>query len=104
VPDFNPDREGHVQHRFIVQPNSKFPFQKSVKLEDGRELKFNSEKRFTTSDEKLARELQQEYRKDLVVTRVRHPDVADRGHKYFFGQQPGLPWHKYDELGKKIEE
>lgn len=94
MPDYNPDREGHVQHRFIVQPNSKFPNQDSVKLDNGRELKFNEEKRFVTKNEVLARELQKEYRKDLVVTRVRHPDVADRGHKYHFGQWPEMPWKK----------
>lgn len=104
MPDYNPDREGHVKHRFIVQPNSKFPHQKGVKLDNGKFLKFNREKRFTTSNEPLARELQEEYRKDLVVTRVRHPDEADRGHNFFFGSMPGVPYAKYDELGRRIKD
>jgi len=94
VVDYNPDREGHIKHRFIVQPNSKRPLQKGVKLDNGKFLKFNSEKRFVTYNEVLARELQKEYKQDLVVTRVRHPDAADRGHSFFFGQMPEMPWKK----------
>ena len=94
MPDYNPDREGHVQHRFIVQPNSKFPNQTGVKLANGKELKFGANKRFVTKNEPLARELMEQYKKDVVVTRMRFPDEADRGHKFLFGQWPEMPWKK----------
>ena len=98
MPDYNPDKEGHVGHRFIVQPSTKRPLMKSVTTSDGRELKFNHEKRFTTRDVGLARELQKEYGQELIVTRTRHPHVADRGHTYLFGQWPEMPWKKTKEI------
>lgn len=98
--DYNPDKEGHVKHRFIVQPRSMNPHQKGVELDNGKFLKYGQEKRFTTSNEVLAREIQKEYKSDVVVTRVRHPDVADRGHNYFFGQLPEMPWKNKDKENK----
>ena len=40
---------------------------------------------------------------DVTVTKVAYPDIRDRGHRYFFGQlTKPLPWHRYDENGKRI--
>ena len=103
MPDYNPDRDGWLGHRFIVQPSSKRPNLKSVKMASGRELKFNHEKRFATRDVGMARELQKEYGQEIVVTRTTHPHVADRGHNYFFAVQ-GVPYANYDELGRRIKE
>ena len=103
MPDYNPDRDGWRDHRFIVQPSSKRPNLDSVKTASGRKLDFNHEKRFTTRDVGLARELQKEYGQEIVVTRTTHPHVADRGHTYFFAMQ-GVPYAQYDELGRRIKE
>lgn len=97
MPDYNPDKEGHVPHKFLVQPNSKFPHQKSIKLPSGKELKFNSEKRLTIKDEAFAREIQEEYKKDVVVTRIKDATKYEVGHRYFFGAWPEMPWKKNKE-------
>jgi hypothetical protein len=94
VTDYNPDREGHVKHKFYVRSATR---QKRDKLTvDGKDMKFNHEGRMMINDEKLAREIQTEYPYDLAVTRVRYPDVADRGHNYFF-TVPKMPWHIDEE-------
>ena len=65
---------------------------------DGRDLKFNREGRMLIKDEGLARNIQQEYPDELAVTRLRS---EERGHSYFFGSMPAMPWHKEeDELEK----
>lgn len=87
--DFNPDKERHVPRKFLVQPSSKLPNQKSVTTEDGRELKFDKFSRMSISDEGLARELQSEYKQDIVVSRMRLPES---GHGYFWGSWPEMPW------------
>lgn len=98
IPDYNPDKEGHVDHKFIVQPAWPSEAQKDgVESPDGRFLKYGKEKRFMLNDESVARELQKEHRNDLVVTRVRYPHRSDRGHVYFFGQWPEMPWKKKKE-------
>lgn len=95
TPDYNPDREGHRKHKFIVQPAWKSGMKKKgINLPDGRFAKYNREKRFMLNDEKMARDVQKEHRNDLVVTRVNDPDIADRGHNYFFGQIPEMPWKR----------
>ena len=99
-PDYNPDKERHADHRFIVQSAVK---RKLDHVPDHPELKLNSQGRCVVKDEGLAREIQNETR-DVAVTRMRHPHRSDRGHVYFFGQAPPLPWAKYDELGRRIYE
>lgn len=105
MPDYNPDREGHVDHKFIVQkawPGTSMDMGDSVQTSKGN-LKFNHEDRLVVRDQNLAREIQQAYPRELAVTRVRYPSQADRGHRYHFGQMPAMPWHKYDENGNRIK-
>lgn len=97
--DYNPDREGHAAHKFIVTPALKG--MKDVSLGD-ETYKFGKSGAFLIKDEKRARELQNENHGRIAVTRVRRPGPADKGHKYFFGQMPAMPWHQYDENGKRI--
>ena len=92
MPDFNSDREKHVDHTFVVQkawPNSP----DSVMTSKG-ELKGNGQGRFTVKDETLAREIQKAYPRDFAVTRMRTPKPADQGHRYHFGGWPEMPWKK----------
>jgi hypothetical protein len=42
----------------------------------------------------LAREIQKDHRRDLAVSRIFSNDPADRGHVYFFGQMPEMPWKR----------
>jgi len=93
MPDYNPDKERHVDHTFVVQkawPNSP----DSVMTSKG-ELKGNHQGRFTVKDETLAREIQKSYPRDFAVTRMRTPKPADAGHRYHFGGWPEMPWKKY---------
>lgn len=100
--DYNPDREGHVQHEWIIQPGTTKPSD-GIDV-DGHKLRFGPEGHLRINDPKLANDIRQKYGREMVVTRVRHPSVSDRGHNYFFGQMPRLPWAKYDEFGKRIQE
>jgi hypothetical protein len=93
MPDYNPDREGHHKHKFIVQ--KAFP---SDDLTTGVEtskgvLKSNKQGRMVIAEESLAREIQQDNPRELVVTRMNEDDPADRGHNYFFSM-PEMPWKR----------
>ena len=103
MPDYNPDKEGHVDHKFIVQ--KAWPaHDTSTEVNTSKgPLAFGHEDRFVVKDPALAREIQQDHPADLAVTRVRYPHQADRGHRYHFGQLPAMPWHKYDEQGRRID-
>ena len=95
MPDWNPDREGHVQHKWIVHNATQNRDFKGVKA-GGKDMLFNHEGRFLISDEVVANEIRKEHPMDVTVTRMRYPDVADRGHKYFFAGI-AMPWHKEKE-------
>ena len=102
MPDFNSDKERHVDHKFVVQsawPNSPKEIMTSKGL-----LKANEQGRMMIKDEALAREIQREHPTDLAVTRMRMSKPADQGHRYHFGQTKPMPWAKYDELGRRIQE
>ena len=100
MPDFNPDKERHVDHKFVVQ--TAWPgVEKKIKTSKG-ELDMSAKGRMIIKDEVLAREIQKEHPHDLAVTRMRMPKPADQGHRYFFGQTKPLPWAKYDEFGHRI--
>ena len=102
TPDFNPDKENWTGHSWIVQPATRRPI-KGVEI-DGKLLPFGREGTLRLRDGAVANAVRQKYNKDLVVTRMRRPDVHDRGHNYFFGQMPALPFAKYDELGRRIRD
>jgi len=105
MPDWNPDREAHVKHKWICHNAALNPHSlKSVKTSKG-DLEFDKYGRFMVSDEALAHEIRtsDQGKADVTVTRVRYPDEVDKGHTYFFGQMPPMPWHKYDEQGNRIE-
>lgn len=89
------DRQGYTNE--IIQATTKEDFK--VEL-DGKDYSFGNGFAFRTDDEGLAREIQAKYGRDVVVDKIKMPDVHDRGHKYFF-TNPGMPWHEYDELGKR---
>ncbi len=92
APDWNPDREGQVQHKWIVQNATRNRNFQGVKA-GGKDMRFDREGRFLISDEVVAGEIRKEHPRDVTVTRMRYPDVADRGHRYFF-QCPKMPWHE----------
>ncbi len=92
MPDFNSDREGHIQHKWIVHNATQNRNFKGVKAGD-KDMLFNHEGRFLISDPVVANEIRNEHPRDVTVTRMRYPDVADRGHNYFFAV-PEMPWKK----------
>lgn len=105
--DYNPDREGHAAHKWEVINATKGPLE--VEL-DGKQMKFGKDGAFRVSDPGVAAALRQKYHdKGLAtVTRIRTPDpIADRGHRYFFGAWPEMPWkrgnHGIKEEGKQEE-
>lgn len=71
---------------------------------DGKKMKFGKDGAFMVSDPMVAEAIRQQVGMDAVVTRVRYPDHADRGHTYFFGTLPPMPWHVYDEYGRRVDD
>ncbi len=95
MPDFNSDREGHIQHKWIVHNATQNRNFKGVKAGD-KDMLFNHEGRFLISDPVIADEIRKEHPRDVTVTRMRYPHVADRGHTYFFSVGK-IPWHKDED-------
>jgi len=95
MPDYNPDREGHVPHKFVVI-NADLQPRDGVQTSRGF-LKFGHGERLMVKDESLAREIQQQYGRDLTVTRVRTPEKMEKSHRYHFGQWPEMPWKRKKE-------
>jgi len=101
MPDWNPDREGHTDHEYIVQ-NATRRWIPGVQTQKGL-LKFNREGRMKVKDPALANEIRTSEigKHDVTVTRVRHPKPSDQGHRYFFGGWPEMPWKKkkHEQVG-----
>ena len=91
MPDWNPNKEAHRDHKWIVHKAIKGT-QKGVRVGE-KDLMFNREGRFVTSDEGLASTIRKENPQAVTVTRVTSHHPSDRGHKYFFSV-PAMPWHK----------
>lgn len=101
-PDFNPDREGHHKHKFIVQKAFTHDIEGAVQTSKGA-LKPNDQGRMTINDEGLAREIQQSNPRELVVSRMNADSPADRGHRYHFGGWPEMPWKRKHQEGDTLE-
>ena len=65
---------------------------------DGRDLKFRGNGMMRIKDRGLAMAIKDRYGKGpmpgVTVTKVNYPGQADRGHRYFFGSMPEMPWKK----------
>ena len=96
MPDYNPDREGHRDHKWIVHKAIKDNPQFDGVEAAGKDMKFNHEGRFAINDAKVAAEIRQKYPRAATVTRVSAYHASDRGHKYFFSV-PAMPWHEEKE-------
>lgn len=90
--DFNPDKENHVDHKWVIMPGTKKPVE-SVEV-GGNAYKFGRDGWLRVSDEGVANAIRQKYGPEMTVTRMRHPSPADRGHRYHFGQMPEMPWKR----------
>ena len=76
---------------------------------DGKQMRFPRvhQSMMRVKDRGLAMAIREKYGSGrapgVTVTKVAYPDIRDRGHRYFFGQlTKPLPWHRYDENGKRI--
>jgi len=94
VPDYNADKESHRDHKWIVHKAVRGT-QKGVRVGE-KDLMFDREGRFSTSDEGLAGAIRKEYPREVTVSRVSAYHASDRGHKYFF-TCPAMPWHEERE-------
>jgi hypothetical protein len=99
MPDYNPDKERHRDHKWIVHNRKREREPEPIAAAD-KVMAFNDEGRFSVNDEKVAAEIRDEYSKDVTVTRVSAHHPADRGHTYFF-TVPELPWKKVNNGTKK---
>jgi hypothetical protein len=102
-PDFNSDRElGRGQRKWVVENAIPGVDVREIETSKGK-LKTDRYGRCVVNDPTLANEIRQEHSRDLSVNRIFSNHPSDRGHKYFH-TCPALPWHKYDELGRRIRE
>jgi hypothetical protein len=104
APDHNADAE-HGQGEMIYAVRNSFKGMpvKSVQTSMG-ELKLDKKGRCIVKDKTVADEIRQTYGKDLTVSRLFRHHPADRGHRYFHGQVPAMPWHQEDEYGRRIRD
>ena len=96
MPDWNPDKEAHRDHKWIVHKAIKGNASFNKIHAAGKDMPFNREGRFAVSDEKVASEIREKYGRTATVTRVSSYHPSDRGHKYFF-TCPAMPWHKEED-------
>ena len=98
--DYNSDKERHAEHTWEVIRATRRPLE-SVDV-DGKQMKFGKDGAFRVNDEGVAAAIREEYARkgDVTVTRIRYPGAADRGHYYFFGQLPEMPWKKENGNGE----
>ncbi|MHC4752223.1 MAG: hypothetical protein ACYTFW_20415 [Planctomycetota bacterium] len=97
MPDYNPDKESHRDHKWIVHKSVTGHHDFTKVNAGGKVMPFNGEGRLVVNDEGLANEIRQKYPATTTVTRVSAHHSSDRGHKYFFNC-PAMPWHKDPEL------
>ena len=102
--DYNPDREGHAEHKWEVIRATRRPLE-SLDV-DGKQMRFGKDGAFRVNDEGVAAAIREEYVKkgDVTVTRIRYPGAADRGHYYFWGGWPEMPWKKEQGNGETEDE
>jgi hypothetical protein len=98
MPDYNPDKEAHRDHKWIVHNATRNRDFKRVQAAE-RDMAFDREGRFSVADESVAAEIRERYPREVTVSRVSNYHPADRGHKYFF-TCPAMPWHKEKENEK----
>ena len=95
--DYNPDKEGHTDHKWeVIKATTRDLPSLDV---DGKEMRFGKDGAFRVNDPGVADAIRQTYARtgDVTVTRVRYPSVHDRGHRYFFGSLPAMPWKEKGE-------
>lgn len=102
MPDYNPDRERHRDHAWVVHNVKRTRTPEPVVAAD-KVMKFNKEGRFVVRDEKVAAEIREEYPKDVTVSRINMSHPSDRGHTYFF-TVPRLPWKEKEMIDPKEKE
>lgn len=94
MPDFNSDRElGQGKIKYVVRNSKKGLPVRKIKTGKG-ELELDKKGRCLVSDAGLAAEIRKDHPYDLAVSRVFTNDAADRGHHYFFGGIPEMPWKR----------
>lgn len=59
---------------------------------------------FRVRDQGVANEIRDKYKGDVTVTKVNTRPVMEKKLHPNRITSPGMPWHKYDELGKIIRE
>src|SRR4030067_3613547 len=102
--DYNPHREPPAEHKWQdIRPTRRDLPGLDV---DGKQMKFGKDGAFRVNDEGVAAAIREEYARkgDVTVTRIRYPGAADRGHRYFFGQLPEMPWKENGNGEAKTEE
>ena len=90
MPDFNPDREGHRDHKWIVHNATRNDI--TVRAAE-KAMPFNREGRFSVDDGGVAAEIRKKYPRAVTVTRVSDYHPSDIGHNYFH-TVPAMPWHE----------
>jgi len=86
------DETGHTWE--VIQATTRPDFKVEV---DDKHYSFGNGYAFRVDDGGIAKEIEAKYGREVVVDRITMPDVHDRGHKYFFGGWPEMPWKRKDK-------
>jgi hypothetical protein len=97
--DYNPDKESHRDHEWMVVKATTDPTVQGVATAKGN-LRFGKDGAFKVSDPGLANEIRETVGMNATVSRVSKVKAADRGHRYFFGSLPEMPWKRKKNHGE----
>ena len=110
-----PDHPAFKQAKHTLVVDAQGASNKEVRTESGT-IKFENGVAVLAANESRARDIVDEMNQSAdPAVRARHPRQyalvenkptvnVDQIHRFFFGSHPGLPWLKYDELGRRVRD
>jgi len=89
-----PGRLRKADERWEVMPFTRGAAESLAPELDGKQYSWKRWGAFHMKDGGAAQALEQKYEGQLLAVPISSPDVHDRGHRYFFGGWPEMPWKR----------
>jgi hypothetical protein len=71
---------------------------------NGKKYPWGAQGAMHVKDGAIAKDLAEKYDGRVLAMKVQSPDIHDRGHTYFFGGWPEMPWKRGQDAGKENTE
>jgi hypothetical protein len=68
---------------------------------NGKKYPWGAQGAMHVKDGAIAKDLAEKYDGRVLAMKVQSPDIHDRGHTYFFGGWPEMPWKRGQDAGKE---